>query len=381
MKTKRLYDENAYLSEFSAVCLDCISADGFFKVVLDKTAFFPNMGGQPSDIGYIGDVFVFDVKFENDEIYHFTKEPLKKGETISCKIDFNRRFLFMQNHTAEHIVSGIINRDYGLENVGFHLSEDFVTCDFSGILNALDLKEIENKANKKVWDNENVRAFYPIKNEIKNLKFRQKKEVDGELRLVEIENCDMCACCAPHVKKTGEIGIIKILSTEKMRGGTRIFMKSGKLALNDYQIKAENIADIDSLLSAKPEETASKVTDFYNKSNEEIRKAATEKRALFSAFSDNLPEDVSLFCLDGTDIKDLQIFADIFYKKKDKTVLLVSKAENAFKFCLAGEEKTAQDLFFELKKALTVKGGGRNGMYSGSIEADYLKIKEFWDKI
>ena len=250
MITQKLYDYDSHISEFEADVLSCQEIDGRYKTVLDRTAFFPEGGGQPCDTGTINGVHVFDVQIENDEIYHYTNAPLSEGDTVCCALDFKRRHAFMQNHTGEHIVSGILNDMYGFQNVGFHLGEEFATLDFNGELSREQLNEVELIANRKVWSNLPVKAYYPPKSELSTLPYRSKKELDGDIRIVHITDTDMCACCAPHVKNTGEVGIIKLLDTVRMRGGTRVVFKCGEYALHDYNNRYENAVHISNLLSS-----------------------------------------------------------------------------------------------------------------------------------
>ena len=165
--TEKLYDKNSYLNSFESKVLECFENQNGFVVVLDKTAFFPEGGGQAADTGFLGEAKVFDVQIKNDIIYHYTDKPIDIGARVSGEIDFARRFAFMQNHTGEHIVSGITHKLYGLNNVGFHLGEDFVTVDFDGQLTRAQLNEIEYLANQKVWQNLPVRAYYPSKENLK----------------------------------------------------------------------------------------------------------------------------------------------------------------------------------------------------------------------
>lgn len=377
MITERLYDNDAYQTEFSATVLDCAKYENGFKVILDKTAFFPEAGGQPSDKGMINGIKVTDVQIEDEKIVHFCESELDIGNIVSCKIDFARRFAFMQNHSGEHIVSGIAFKKYGLQNVGFHLNEEFVTLDFNGILERNQIDEIEFLANKVIWQNKKIKTYYPSKDELSKLSYRQKKELSGDIRIVEIEDTDMCACCAPHVKSTGEIGLIKLLSSEKMRGGIRIVMKCGEYALKDYNDKFKNVTAIQNLLSAKPEETAQAVNNLYEKLSEEKQKNKDLKKKLINYMA-NDTEDKVLFA-ENFDIKELQAFADTLNKNKGETVLVFSEREkDNFNFALCGNETETNELFLKLKEKFNARGGGRNGMISGTVNAKEKEIiKEF----
>ena len=376
MKTVKLYDENSYIKEFETTVLLCEKSNDGFKTVLDKTAFFPEAGGQPSDKGTINGIAVKYVEIENDIIYHYLENRVEIGETVKGVLDFERRFSFMQNHSGEHIVSGVIYKFYGLNNVGFHLNEEFATLDFDGILNRDDLDKIENIANKKLWENNKVITYYPSDEELKSLQFRQKKEISGDIRIGNIVNTDICACCAPHIKKTGEIGLIKLLSFEKMRGGTRIYMKCGNLALKDYQNKLLNISKIQNLLSVKPEEAADAVISLYEKLNVEKQKNAELNTKLLSVLADNTNCKENAVLVSDFEMKDLQMFSDMLYKKYKATKTVLSKKDNdTYLFAICGEDTDAKKVFLKLKENLDVNGGGRNGMISGIIKADYDEIK------
>ena len=376
METKKIYDEDSYIKEFDATVISSEKEGKYFKTVLDKTAFFPEAGGQPCDNGTINGLEVKDVQIKDGNIYHFLEKGLENGQKIKGVINFERRFSFMQNHSGEHIVSGVINSLYGFQNVGFHLNEEVATLDFDGILDRNDLDKIENVANRKIWENNKVIAYYPTREELKNLKFRQKKEIDGNIRIVNILNTDICACCAPHVKNTGEIGLIKLLSFEKMRGGTRIYMKCGNLALADYQNKLLNITEIQNLLSSKAEDTAKAVNLLYEKLNEQKQKNINLKKRLMEFMVGNASADENLFLVSDFEMKDLQMFSDMLYKKHKATKTVLSKKDNnTYLFAICGEDTDAKKVFLKLKENLDVNGGGRNGMLSGIINADYKEIK------
>ncbi len=375
--TEKLYESDSHLYEFTANIVSVSEKDGKFLTVLDRTAFFPEGGGQASDIGYINGIFVDYVFIEDGIIYHQTNEAVVKGKAI-CSIDAKRRFAFMQNHSGEHIVSGIINKKYGFDNVGFHLGEDFVTLDFNGILNREQLDEIEYEANEKVWKNVKFKAYYPEKSALENLPYRSKKEIDGEIRIVEIEDTDMCACCAPHVNEAGEIGIIKLLDFEKLRGGIRIYMKCGEFALNDYRIKYENALKISTLLASKQENIAESVLKLQDKFDMEKQKVFALNKKLIGFLIDGFNPDNSGILVEGFEIKELQMLADGLHKTYGGIRGAFSGCEGGYSFAICGEEERLDVFFKELKSALNIRGGGRNGMVQGTALCSFEELNEFF---
>lgn len=377
--TAKLYEKDAYIKEFTATVIDCISADNAFKIILDKTAFFPEGGGQAADIGTLGNTKVFDVQIENGAIYHYTNEPIEIGSEVIGKIDYDRRFNFMQNHTGEHIVSGIAHRYFGVNNVGFHLSEDFVTVDFDKELSREQLNIVEYLANQTVWQNLPVKAYFPTEEELEKTEYRSKKEIDGAVRLVEIKDTDICACCAPHVKNTGEIGIIKLLDTEKMRGGIRIVLKCGNFALQDYQNKYQNVSQISALLSAKQENACEAVKKLEEKctiANQKITEL--KKKIADMAVSAAEQNDTCIF-VDGCDVKELQLLADKLHKKFGGIRAVFSENTGNFSFAICAEDDELQELFAKFKSQFTVRGGGRGGMVQGTVEATSESINLFFE--
>ncbi len=380
--TEKLYDIDSHLKEFYATVVDSYEkADGYI-VVLDRTAFFAEGGGQPSDTGYINGVRVSDVRIEDGIIYHYTDKPFQKGETVMGKLDALRRFDFMQQHSAEHIVSGIAHKYYGCENVGFHLSEDIVTLDFDKQLNKEEILRIEELSNEAVFKNVKINAYYPKKEALRSLTYRSKKEIEGDVRIVEIEGVDACACCAPHVNYSGEIGLIKLLGFEKLRGGVRIELKAGKRALCDYNEKYSNVLKISNALCVKQNEAAVAVERLTEQIGElKFELTGLKKQMLDQRLSLFNPEnEISALFLEGLDIKELQSAADMLYKKFGGIRAVISPTENGFSFAACGEAKVLDILFAEFRQTFNVKGGGRNGMVQGTVSGDRPELENFWNK-
>ena len=257
--TEKLYYTDSHIHEFSARVLSCEKAKKGFAVVLDKTAFFPEGGGQPADTGLIGPAAVRDVQEQNGEILHYTDQALTPGQEYACALDWEQRLCRMQNHSGEHIVSGITHKLYGFDNVGFHMGAECMTIDFSGELSWEQLTEIETLANQAVRDDLPVKTCFPGPEALSQMEYRSKLELTQDVRIVEIPGTDRCACCAPHVKRTGEIGLIKLLSAERHRGGVRIELVCGMDALRECRLMQENVTAVSGLLSAKRAKSAAAV--------------------------------------------------------------------------------------------------------------------------
>lgn len=254
--TQRLYYQDAHLSRFQAVVVSCREDGGRWAVVLDRTAFFPEGGGQPADTGRLGDVAVLDVRERDGDVVHFCDGPLAAGRKVEGVLNWPERFSRMQFHSGEHILSGIARRRWGCENVGFHMAPRLVTIDFNREFTPEELEELERLANEAVWANVPVRAFFPGPEELAALDYRSKKALAGPVRLVEIQGVDLCACCAPHVARTGEIGLIRLEDALRHRGGMRVTMLAGRAALEDAVEKARTVCRISRQLSLPREAIA-----------------------------------------------------------------------------------------------------------------------------
>lgn len=376
MKTEKLYDIDSHLCEFDATVIACDAEKNGYKITLDKTAFFPESGGQPSDRGTLGGANVFDVQIENGKIYHYADKALLVGSTVCGKLDFARRRTFMQNHTGEHIVSGILHELYGFSNVGFHLGEEFGTLDFNGELTREQLDEVEYLANLKVWQNLPVKAYYPTAEELEKIGYRSKSELEGDVRIVEITDTDMCACCAPHVKNTGEIGVIKLLDTLRMRGGTRVTFKCGSFAILDYRKKYENAVHISNLLSSKQDEIADAVDTLQEKLDlEKQAHSQTAQRMISQIIA---ATDANAVFVADLETKEIQALADGLHKTKGTLCGAFSKRDGGYAFAICGDEEQLQKLFADFKEKFTVRGGGRGTMVQGTVYADEEKIKLFF---
>ena len=259
-------------------------------MILDRTCFFPEQGGQSADTGKINDdVIVLDVQIKNGVIDHLTDRPLEVGAFVYGKIDFTHRFDFMQHHTGEHIFSGLVYKTYGYHNVGFHLSDRTVSMDYDGFLTMDQVRAIEWEANQVIWKNLPVEISWPDKEDLDQISYRSKKEISGRLRLVTIPGVDVCACCAPHVKRTGEIGQLMVANAARYKGGTRLHILCGGRALKAARQDAGFLSEGGQLLSCSKENLISQIKAMMDRENELIRILEESKATELKKMVDGVP--------------------------------------------------------------------------------------------
>lgn len=383
--TEKLCYSDTHLFDFDALLLSCRPAKKGFELILDRTAFFPGGGGQSADTGYIGDVRVSELReLElNGEtvVVHCAEEPLKEGERYSCRVDAEQRLRRMQNHSGEHIVSGITHALFGYDNVGFHMGEDCVTLDFSGELGPEELERIETLANEAVRANLPVRAFFPDSGELETLEYRSKLDLIEGVRLVEIPGIDLCACCAPHVKRTGEIGLIKILSAERHRGGMRLELLCGMDALDYVRKMSENTEHISKRLSAKRLEIAPAVDKLMSDRELQAEKISKISAALVSARAGKTEPRRGNICL-FEDIDDEQYIRELVNALMPKcggiAAVFAGDDHQGYKYVMGSENLNLSAQSRAINAAINGRGGGRGGMIQGFARADRETIRLYF---
>lgn len=370
MPTIKLYETDSYVKEFTATVLSCEEKDGFNSVVLEKTAFFPEGGGQSADTGKIEDANVLDVQIKDGVVYHKIDKRLRVGETVNCAIDWDTRFSRMQNHSAEHLISGIIHNIYGYNNVGFHMNDRFITLDCDGPLTEEDIKRIELEANKAIYANKSINVVFPTVDEIPNYEYRSKLDITENLRLVEIEDYDLCACCAPHVAKTGEIGVIKILGFIPYKKGTRIEMVAGLLAFNDYCGLHNSTKAIMNLLSARREYIFT-ATEKIHKDLGDMRaenKKMSAELALLQMEKHEIGNDVCVF-INNASYDELRNCTNALIEDYDYCYAFSNASENDYVYVVASKDNNVREKVQKLNQAFNGKGGGRDFYAQGKISA------------
>lgn len=383
MFTKRLYDENSYIREFDARVISCGEGKNGYEVVLDETAFFPEGGGQPADQGFLEDVRVTDVRDKKDYVLHICAQPLEPGSLVHGRIDWERRFLHMQQHSGEHIFSGLVHRLHGYDNIGFHMGKDFVTVDFSGLLTEEEIAEAERQANTVVLADERILAEYPSARELETLEYRSKKEIDGAVRIVTVPGADVCACCGTHVKRTGEIGPIKVTSSEHYKSGIRLTLEIGWRALEDYEEKHRNVKAISALLSVKPEETAAAVQKQQELMQELRLQNNGLKQRLFEMMVKEVPEgrEKTVIFEDGLNAVEIRKLADMLSERTGLAAVFSGSDGEGYKYVICSRQKDAAALGKDLNRELNGRGGGKNPMIQGSVQAGEAEIREFFEKV
>jgi len=375
----KLYYKNCHLREFSARVLGCEACERGYWITLDATAFYPEGGGQACDLGTLGEARVLDVQEQGETVVHLCDRALEIGSIAAGKIDWARRFDLMQQHSGEHIVSGLVHSMFGYHNVGFHVGSDRMEIDFDGPIPADKLAEIEIRANEAVWKNLPIRCWYPSEEELPAVFYRTKKALPWPVRIVEIPGYDSCACCGVHVESTGEIGLIKILSCIKFHQGVRMELTCGARALRLLQEIYEQNRLVSQAFSAKLLETG----DAAKKMNEAL--AAEKFRAvglqnrLFEQIAESYVNyETVLHFEDGLEPAQVRMLADKIAGKAMGRCAVFSGSDGNFSYCLAVREGDLRELNKEMNAALHGRGGGKPNFQQGSVKTGKTEIEAFF---
>ena len=379
--TLKLYDNDSFLFSFSARVLSCESAGERWRAVLDRTAFFPEGGGQPADPGTLGGVPVLDVQEEPDGIAHYLPSPIPEGETVQGELDRAVRLRRMQNHTGEHILCGLAHRHYGYENVGFHLGEDAVTMDLSGELSPEQIRALEREANEVVWEDVPVTARYPDPAELPHLTYRSKLELTENVRLVTIEGYDVCACCAPHVQHTGQIGAIKIIDAMRHRGGMRLTILCGVDAYENYVNQFDHARAISNLLSTPREEIVSGVEKLLAERDALHRVILERDRKLMALHLASLPETDGNLCVVGAfdDLEALRELVNAGMERAGGVCAAFSGSDaEGYRYIIGSRHVDLRAAAKTINAAIGGKGGGKPTMIQGSCTASEAALRAFF---
>lgn len=377
MITEKLYENNPYLKEFSARVLSCEAGRGGWLVTLDRTAFYPEGGGQPCDLGVLGGAKVLDVHEREGVILHTVDAPL--SGIVAGAIDWDRRFDLMQQHSGEHLVSGTVHRLYGCENVGFHMGADLITIDFDKILTMEELAKAEALVNEAIWADRETRIRYYDSEADCPEDYRSKKAISGRLRLVEFPGVDVCACCGTHVARTGEIGIVKLLSVVKFHQGVRVELVCGKRAYGYLAgVTAQNRA-VSGLLSAKTLETAKAVERVLGELSQVKQEKAFWENRCFAATAESLrgTGNVTLF-EEGLSPDSLRrLCASVMETCGGRCGAFSGSDAEGYAYAIGQEGGDLRSFVKELNAALNGRGGGKPNFAQGRVSAARSEIEAF----
>ena len=378
MKTIALYDENPFAREFQGTVVSCQPAECGYRVVLDRTIFFPEQGGQTSDIGLLGEGRVTDVQVENDEIVHYCDVEFAEGDSVEGVIDWHHRFGNMQQHTGEHIFTGLSHKLFGAENVGFHLSDNTVTLDLDIEMSKEQVRFIERLANEVIAADVPVKAYYPDRADLDSIPYRSKKEIDGDVRIVEIEGVDYCACCAPHVSSTGQVGMLKVISFEKYKGGVRVYILCGLRALEDYNRRQDLLMQSYQALNCKEDELPAKISALME-DNKQLKYRISEiKTKILMDQIEGYPSDltdVTIFSED-LDAKNMRDGVNALVEKHSGFCAIFSGDDDTgYNYVIGSKTRDCKAIAVGLRELLGAKGGGSKEMAQGSIQATRSEIE------
>ena len=377
--TEKLFYEDSHMITFSAIVTACEKVGDYYEAVLDRTAFFPEGGGQYADTGLIDGVKVVDAHERDGVIYHKIERELTVGKQVEGTIDWEERFSKMQHHSGEHIVSGLVNAIYGYDNVGFHMGKDAVTMDFNGVLSKEQLREIEHKANEAVVKNLDIRVLYPSKEELAEIRYRSKIEIEGQVRIVVVPGYDTCACCAPHVKRTGEIGLVKLVGVQNYKGGVRVSMLCGFRAIADYESKSESTKSISVMLSAKEEEIASEVAKLKEELAVQKGKLAEMQKKLLYYKVQEIADGEPLVVMLESDLSGdapRELVNLLLAKGTEVGVVFAKTGDNQYRYVIGSKTVDVRPFAKMLNEKFSGRGGGKPEMVQGSLCGNEMEIRE-----
>ena len=380
METRKLYYEDSHLREFTAEVLSCAETEKGFEIILSATAFYPEGGGQACDLGSLGQAQVLDVRERGESIIHLCSQPLETGSQVLGAIDWARRFDLMQQHSGEHIISGIVHEKYGYHNVGFHMGPNMITIDFDGPIPAEDLPGIELAANQAVWQNLPLHIWYPSEEELPTVGYRSKRALPWPVRIVEVPGFDKCACCGTHVAFTGEIGVIKLFSMIKFHEGVRIEMACGQRALAALNHAFDQNRQVSQAFSAKITETgeaARKMNDML--AAEKFRATGLQKQLFRYTAERYVDQEIALHFEAGLEPALVRDLADMIADQVTGMAAVFSGTDDeGYSFCLMTRNGDLRAFGKTMTQALGGRGGGKPIFQQGRVNATEAEIRSFF---
>ena len=381
METEKLYYADPFLTEFDARVLACEAEKGGYAVVLDRTAFYPEGGGQPYDTGVLGGVEVSEVHEKAGVVTHKCAAPLPVGETVHGRLDWARRFDHMQQHSGEHIVSGMLCSAFHCDNVGFHLGADTVTIDYNADISREQVQDIERRANRYIWENHPIHIWYPSPEELAALPYRSKKALEGPVRLTEFPGADLCACCGTHVERSGQVGLVKFVGWQKFRDGVRLELLCGQRALDDLSACWEQSRQIGQALSVKPEASFAAVDRMQSELLAARERAAGLEAQVFAHTAAEYAGkgDTVLITapLEGDGVRRL---CDAVAQTCGGRCAVFSGTDGTYRYALIHAGQDIRPLVKDMNDALHGRGGGRDGFAQGSAACTAEEIRAFFSR-
>ncbi len=382
METIKLFYRDAFLREFDAAVVSCEPVKGGWAVVLDRTAFYPEGGGQPADHGTLGGAKVLDVHEKNGVITHTCSDQLSVGETVRGRLDWERRFDHMQQHSGEHIVSGMLCSDFHCDNVGFHLGADSVIIDYNADITWEQVLDIEARANRYIWEDHPLSVTWPSPEELKELPYRSKKELSGAVRIVAFPGADMCACCGTHVSRSGQVGLVKFLSCQKFRDGVRLELVCGRRAAEYLSACWEQSVQIGQALSVKPTAAAPAVERLQRELMETRARCADLEEESFRRTAEEYRGRGDVLLLTGPLSSDgVRKLADAVSAACGGRCAVFSGEGEAYKYAVIHPGRDIRQLIKDLNAALRGRGGGRDGFAQGSVQSGEAAIRAFFAEL
>ena len=406
--TEKLYYQDAYLKEFSAAIEEVSAADRVLRIRLDRTAFYPEGGGQGADHGSLmlpdGNVLqIIDVQEQDGKIWHMVscgegpaceaagtarhgadhQEPEQRiaaGMRVTGRIDWDRRFDHMQQHSGEHIVSGMICARFHCDNVGFHLGEDVVTIDFNHRITMEEAEEIEEQANRYIWEDHVLEVLWPTQEELQTLAYRSKKELEGNVRIACFPEADTCACCGTHVSSSAQVGLVKFLSAKNFHEGTRLELLCGSRAVRFLSMNYRVNKAAAVLLSSSEEHTADHVARLIE---ENIRlkadcAAAQDRMLRMRAETFQGKGDVCVV-EDTLDPAQARPLADLIADSCGGRASVFVRDGSSYRYAVIHRNTDITDFVKKLNESLGGRGGGRSGFAQGSVSAAKQEIETFFE--
>ncbi len=376
--TEKLYFDDAYLKEFDAKVLSCEPKGALFLIELDRSAFYPEGGGQPADHGTLNGIAVTDVHEKDGIVLHYAAAPLAPGTSVRGEIDWERRFDHIQQHSGEHIISGLICERFHCDNVGFHLGEKLVTIDYNAVITEQDAAALEERTNHYIWENHAFVSLWPSPEELEALDFRSKKALSGAVRIAEFPGADRCACCGTHVRSSAEVGLLKIVSVQKFREGSRLEILCGKRAFDYLNLCTAQDTLIAKALSTKPEQSY----EVFRKQQEEFAALKLRTARMEEEYFDLKSEQYrgagdTVLILEPMSPDSLRRFAAITAPKCGGRLLAFAGAGQDWKYVVIHEGQEIGPFVKDLNQKLSGRGGGRNGFAQGSLGCTEEALRAF----